>query len=228
MNKIAVLGGSLLCALCAEAQQPLAILKEADLSRWSAFAQNGNTQYDRVMDLEQGVVLRAESHGSASGYRISQSVNLEKTPTLIWQWTVENFPFFKRVHEDGIEKPVTEFDEQHKHGNDFAVRVSVGRSALFGENKTLHYVWSSQSAAGAQWKLDEHNYVMAVNGPEASTLRWQTVSRNVAQDWQAAFGEHIKDLDFVTIMTDADDIKGQAVGYYGDIAWQANSALTAN
>ncbi len=219
MNKIAILGGSLCCALSVHAQQSHPILKEADLSHWSAFTQNGNTQYDRVMDLEQGVVLRAESRGSASGYRISQTVDLEKTPTLIWQWTVENFPFFKRVHDDGLEKPVTEFDEQRKQGNDFAVRISVGRSALFGENKTLHYVWSSQSAAGAHWKLDEHNYVMAVNGPEASTLRWQSVSRNVAQDWQQAFGETVTDLDYVSIMTDADDINGQAVGYYGDIAW---------
>lgn len=193
------------------------LLKEADLSNWLAFNAQGLTQYDRVMDLEQGVVLRAESHASASGYRYGESVDLDAYPFLQWQWTVERFPHFMRVSEQGLEQPVTQFDEASLKGDDYAVRLTVGRNALFGESKALHYVWSSQGQAGGQWSLDKHNVVFAVSGQETSTLRWQTVKRDISQDWKKAFNEDIDNVDYISIMTDTDDIRGQAIGYYGDI-----------
>lgn len=193
------------------------ILKEANLSDWVSFQTQGQTHYDRVMDLEQGVVLRAESHRSASGYRYGKTIDLNGTPELQWQWTVESFPHFKRVGTDGLEKPITEFDESHTSGDDFAVRLSVGHNKLFGQNKTLHYVWSSQGEAGGQWALDAHNHVFAVNGKETSTLRWQTIKRDIRKDWKTAFGEDISHVDFIAIMTDSESIQGQAAGYYGDI-----------
>lgn len=201
----------------ADSQKRVPILKEADLTEWVSFNSKGLTLYDRVMDLEQGVVLRAESHNSASGYRYGETIDLTGTPELQWQWTVESFPHYKKVGEDGLEKPVTEFNEAHTSGDDFAVRLTVGQTKLFGENKALHYVWSSQSQAGGNWSLDAHNHVFAVNGRETSTLRWQTVKRHIANDWQKAFGETIKQVDYVAIMTDSENINGQAAGYYGDI-----------
>lgn len=209
----------LLLSLLSHADSPqfTPLLKEADLTNWLAFNGRGATQYDRVMDLEQGVVLRAQSDSSASGYRYGESIDLEQFPKLKWQWTVERFPQTVMVSDEGIETAITEFNETTTSGDDYAVRITVGRHALFGDSKALHYVWSSQSQAGGQWSLDKNNVVMAVNGRESSTLRWQTVQRTLADDWQAAFGESINQVDYISIMTDTDDIAGQAIGYYGDI-----------
>lgn len=201
----------------ADSGKHIPILKEADLSEWVSFNAQGETLYDRVMDLEQGVVLRAESNNSASGYRYGETIDLTGTPELQWQWTVESFPQYRQVGLDGLEKPITEFDESKTSGDDFAVRLSVGKNKLFGESKALHYVWSSQKPSGGRWALDPHNHVFAVNGRETSTLRWQTVRRNIANDWQTAFGESITKVDYITIMTDSENINGQAAGYYGDI-----------
>ena len=201
----------------AESPQITPLLKEADLSDWLAFNAQGLTAYDRVMDLEQGVVLRAESKGSASGYRYGERIDLSQFPHLQWQWTVESFPHFVKVNDGGIEKPVTQFDEASPKGDDYAVRLTVGRNALFGESKALHYVWSSQGQAGGTWSLDGNNYVIAVNGQETSTLRWQTIKRDISKDWKTAFGEQIDNVDYISIMTDTDDISGEAIGYYGDI-----------
>lgn len=198
------------------------LMQEADLQDWSGLTITGATQYDRVMDLEQGVVLRAESHASASGYEYRNRVDLKKTPVLTWQWSVESFPHFSRVNDSGIEGTVTEFDEQSKSGDDYAVRVSVGRYSFFGA-KVIHYVWSSQHKSGAAWKSASNKdaVVLAVNGKETAAQRWQTVRRNIQADWQKAFGEKIDSIDFVSIMTDTDDTKGQAVAYYGDMAFIA-------
>ncbi|MCP5325498.1 MAG: DUF3047 domain-containing protein [Oceanospirillaceae bacterium] len=198
------------------------LMQEADLQDWSGLTITGATQYDRVMDLEQGVVLRAESHASASGYEYRNRVDLKKTPVLTWQWSVESFPHFSRVNDSGIEGTVTEFDEQSKSGDDYAVRVSVGRYSFFGA-KVIHYVWSSQQKSGAAWKSASNpdSVILAVSGKETPAQRWQTVRRNIRQDWQKAFGEKIDRIDFVSIMTDTDDTQGKAVAYYGDMAFVA-------
>lgn len=198
------------------------IMQEADLHAWTDLSVQGTTQYERVMDLEQGVVLRAESRGGASGYEYRNSINLKQTPVLAWEWSVESFPHFSRVNDAGIEGIVTEYDEQSKSGDDYAVRVTVGRYSFFG-SKELHYVWSSQHKSGAAWKSasKEDAVILAVSGKDNPAQRWQSVRRNIRQDWQKAFGEKIDSIDFVTIMTDTDDTQGQAVAYYGDMAFVA-------
>lgn len=213
---------SLLLVFTSVAAHGEILMQEADLHAWTDLSAQGTTQYERVMDLEQGVVLRAESHGAASGYEYRNSIDLKQTPTLVWEWSVESFPHFSRVNDAGIEGTVTEFDEQSKSGDDYAVCVTVGRYSFFGA-KELRYVWSSQQKSGAAWKSASNpdSVILAVNGKETPAQRWQTVRRNIRQDWQKAFGEKIDRIDFVSIMTDTDDTQGQAVAYYGDMAFVA-------
>ncbi len=201
--------------LCTSAQAHL-LLKDANLDQWIAFSQHRQTSYERTMDLEQGVVLRAESQDSASGYERRVNIALARTPILSWLWAIEYFPSVKSINSEGIEVTVNQFDEQHPASRDFALSLTVGRHSLWG-SKTVHYVWSSQLAAGAQWRNSENSFTFVVNGPEHSVQRWQYLQRDVAADWQSAFGESIDQIDYVYIMTDTDNTQGTAAGYYGDI-----------
>ena len=60
-----MVAATLCCALPSQAQF---ILKEANLDHWHASHHKGTTDYQRTMDLEQGVVLRAVSKKSSSSF----------------------------------------------------------------------------------------------------------------------------------------------------------------
>lgn len=203
------------------------LLLEGDLDGWSKVVVTGETQYEPMMDIEQGVIIRAESVNSASYLQRNQGIDLTKTPIVQWQWTAEMLPYFYAMSDEGIEQKVSRFDETQSAGNDFALRLMVGVNPMFGDPKALHYVWSANQAIGETWSIDEHNKVMVVSGEDQTTMKWQTLARHVQKDWYNAFGEHIDELDFVAIMTDSDGIKGHAIGYYGDIRMLVGKALAA-
>lgn len=202
------------------------LLLEGNLDDWQLDVKNGKTQYLPIVDIEQGVVIRAESSNSASGYRFAHTIDLLKTPILKWQWTAQQLPSAALVGDDGIERPLT-FDETKVSGNDFVLRVSVGIKPFFGDLKTLHYVWSSQQPIGSHWAIDEHTRVLVISGEQQTTMKWQTLMRHVQKDWFEAFDEKIESLDFVSFMTDSDNINGKAIGYYGDMQMLAGQSIAS-
>lgn len=193
------------------------ILLEGNLEQWQHISSVGDTIYEPIMDIEQGVIIRAESNQSASSLHYSNELDLTKTPILQWQWTAQTLPYAMRVNEEGIEHKITAFNEMDAAGDDFVLRVIVQRSPIFGDVKSLHYVWSANQPIHSQWAIDEHSKVLVISGEGQTTMKWQTVARHVQKDWADVFGEHIDSIDDVIIMTDSDAIGGHAVGYYGDI-----------
>ena len=197
--------------------QAQSILLEGNLDQWTHSSLVGATIYEPIMDIDQGVIIRAESNRSASSLNYSKEIDLNKTPILQWQWTAQTLPYSLKMGDEGIEHKVTTFNEMEAHGNDFVLRVIVSRSPLFGDVKSLHYVWASSQLINAQWSIDEHTRVLVVSGEDQTTMKWQTISRHIQKDWAELFGEQIDAIDDITIMTDSDAIQGHAVGYYGDI-----------
>lgn len=201
------------------------LLIEGNLDNWSRITFSGETQYQPIMDMEQGVVLRAESVNSASGYEYSRTINLEKTPVLQWQWTAELTPYALAIDNQGIETKQHEFDERKAKGNDFVLRVVVSRKPLFGEAKSIHYVWSHSQPIDSHWAMDENNQVIVASGNGQTTMKWQTLHRHIQKDWQQVFGENIKEINRIMFMTDSDTIGGHAIGYYGDMRTLATKAM---
>ena len=212
-----------LLAMQPSAAKPLLI--EGNLDNWSRVTFSGETQYQPIMDMEQGVVLRAESVKSASGYEYSRTINLEKTPVLQWQWTAELTPYALTMDNQGIETKQHEFDEREAQGNDFVLRVVVSRKPIFGEARSIHYVWSHSQPIDSDWAIDENNKVIVASGDGQTTMKWQTLHRHIQKDWQRVFGEHIKEVNRIMFMTDSDAIGGHAIGYYGDMRTLATKAM---
>ncbi|MFY0700023.1 MAG: DUF3047 domain-containing protein [Bermanella sp.] len=193
------------------------LLIEGNLDKWSPLAFVGETQYQPIMDMEQGVVLRAESVKSASGFEYQKSIDLNKTPVLQWQWTAQFTPYAMVMDEQGIETKQQSFDERDASGNDFVLRVMVSRKPLFGDAKSIHYVWSHSQPLESHWSIDSNNHVIVVSGDGQTTMKWQTLHRHIQKDWQKVFAEKIEEIDSIMFMTDSDTIGGHAVGYYGDM-----------
>ncbi len=203
------------------------LLQQGNLDDWSSYTILGESQYEPIMDMEQGVVIRASSENSASGYRFFSPIDLSVTPILQWQWTAQQLPFFMEMSNQGIEEKITEFDETQSEGDDFVLRMVVGKQALFGDAKTLQYVWSGNQSIGAHWAPNRNSRVLVVSGEAQVKMQWQTLSRNIQADWQAMFDEEIQSVDFIAFMTDSDAIKGAAIGYYGDIQTLRKDQLSA-
>ena len=156
-------------------------------------------------------VLSAQSKQSCSGLFKKIKVDLTKTPFIHWSWR--------------IDQRLKNLNEKTKQGDDYAARIFVTNTdSMFSLNKkALNYVWSSQQPKNSAW----HNaYVprakmIAIRDKTDSTKQWFHEKRNVYKDFKAQFGEHVKYIKSIAIMTDTDDSKQSASSYYGNIYFSA-------
>ena len=174
---------------------------------WTPIVFSKLTRYELV-DLDNAKVLRADSHGAASGLIYKQKIDLLKTPLLNWCWRVEQV--LQNDHEQG------------RSSDDFAARLYLVIDGGFMPWKTraLNYVWSSQLPVGELWKnpyAGKSAMMLAVRSNTSPGKIWFAETRNVYEDLEHAFGHKIRYIDAVAIMTDTDNTDSTAQTYYGDI-----------
>ena len=187
------------------------------LDQWESRDFKGQTSY-QLVDLAGVKVLKAESLSSASGLFREQRIDLHKTPFINWRWHIAN-------------RLSPQLNEQEQSGDDYAARVYVVVSggAAFWQTKAINYVWSSSSPVGKVWQ-SAYAYAAANGKMTMISLRsstdetgtWYSEKRNVLEDLKQQFGEDIKYIDAVAIMSDSDDSKGNVTAYYGDIYFTKN------
>jgi hypothetical protein len=105
--------------------------------------------------------------------------------------------------------------------------VVVSGGLAFWETKAINYVWASTSPAGKVWPNayagDNGRMMMiALRSSIDQTGTWYTEKRNILADLKHQFGEDIRYIDAVAIMTDTDDALGKVTAYYGDIYFSKN------
>jgi hypothetical protein len=187
------------------------------LDHWEAKEFQGQTHY-QLVDLAGTQVLKAESAGSASGLFNEQRIDLQKTPVMNWRWHIKN-----RLGNN--------INEQEKSGDDYAARVYVvvNGGVAFWQTKAINYVWSSTSPTGKVWPnayayagANGKMMMIALRSSSDGTGTWYTEKRNILDDLKHQFGEDIRYIDAVAIMTDTDDSHGKVTAYYGDIYFSTN------
>jgi hypothetical protein len=209
--------------LAAETRLPIGEFSASHLDGWEQKSFKGETQY-RLQTIDSVVALKAESRAAASGLFKEQRVDLEQTPFLNWSWRIAN--------------RLSGLNEQSKAGDDYAARVYVVVSGglAFWRTRAINYVWAGNTAKDSIWPnafAGDHAMMMALRGPEAPLNVWTHEKRNVREDLQQLFGEDIRYIDAVALMTDTDsamvpDIAlapaslqsnsiRQVTAYYGDI-----------
>lgn len=194
---------------CATTVQ-VARFSDQALSEWNEQVFNTRTRYELVGE-GQATVLRATSRQSASALYQRLAVDLDKTPYLNWRWKVE--------------ETLGELDEQMKVGDDFAARVYVVVSPMPFRLKprSLSYVWASNTPAGGHWESPYSRDIMLValqSGNERAG-QWAGEKRNVRDDLKRYFGEDIRYVEGLAIMTDTDNSQSAVTSYYGDIYFTA-------
>jgi len=193
--------------LAADTRLPLGEFSRNRLDGWERKSFKGETRY-QLQNLDGVVVLKAESRAAGSGLFREERIDLEKTPFLNWSWRIGN--------------RLTGLNEQSKSGDDYAARIYVVIKGgwAFWQTKAINYVWASNTEKDIVWPnafAGDHAMMLALRGPETPLNVWQAEKRNVRADLQKLFGEDLRVIDAVALMTDTDNSKGQVSAYYGDI-----------
>ena len=93
---------------------------------------------------------------------------------------------------------------------------------------TLMYIWSNKEPVGkvvANPRSGRVQMVVASSGA-GGVGSWQTLSRNVVEDYRKAFNEDPGKLTGVAVLTDTDNTGTSVEAYYGDIAFLAEGDAT--
>ena len=179
----------------------------SDIDFWQEKQFEGETDYQPVV-IDGTEALKAHSMSSASGLYREQRIDLHKTPFLNWRWRVD--------------RPLAGLDEQTKRGDDYAARVYVviDGGLRFWKTRALNYVWSSNMAPGSSWNnafAGPNVRMLALRNNSNPTAEWFTEKRNILADLRHQFGDQIRYVDAIAIMTDTDNSMGEAVSYYSDM-----------
>ena len=186
------------------------------------------TVYDLVDDGGT-VVLHASADGAASlvGHRVA--FDIQSAPVLSWRWkisrlitTADNAVANK---EDSPARIVLEFDGDKS-------KLSLGDKSAMATGKflsgrelpyaTLMYIWSNKEPVGnviPNPRTGRVQMIVASSGA-AAVGAWQTLSRNVVEDFRRAFGEEPGRLTGVAVLTDTDNTGEKAEAWYGDIQFR--------
>ena len=156
---------------------------------------------------DNGNYYKAIADNAASGLGKEIKIDLNKTPIINITWK--------------IEKDLPGIKENTKKGHDFAARVfavkKTGATPL--SNRAINYVFSSNSEIGfnspSPYTKKSIDNVLATTKDNLN--KWITVKANVKEDFKRFHDLDVNELDGLAIMSDTDNSKMKAVGYYQNI-----------
>lgn len=179
-----------------------------DLAGWEEQTFRGKKKTRYTLVTEGGrTVLRAESHGSASGLIRKTEFDPAATPILRWSWKIAG--------------TLKKGDERTKEGDDYAARVYVVfPRTFFWQTRAINYIWANRLPKGGSLPnaFAPRNVMMvAVESGAELAGTWRSEQRNIREDYLRLFGEEPPKAGGVALMTDSDNTGGEAVAWYGDI-----------
>ncbi|MEZ0174648.1 MAG: DUF3047 domain-containing protein [Candidatus Reddybacter sp.] len=176
------------------------------LNGWAEKFFSGQTRYTLV-ERDDGHVLLALSKATASALYKKVRIDLEKTPFLNWGWLIENH--------------LGDINERRKEGDDYPARIYViiDGGVFFWKTRALNYVWSSNQPKGSTWAnaYSDNTRMLALESGSVYLGQWRSEKRNVRCDLQSQFGENLRYIDGIAVMTDTDNSQGQATTYYRNL-----------
>ena len=172
---------------------------------WQLREHSGKAEIAGCVENE-GPCVRLTSRNSSFSLEHSVEVNPSELPYLSWSWKVTRLPV-------GGDFRKTSTDDQ-------AAQVLVA----FSDRRVLSYIWDSNAPKGAMQnaKTVPLIHVVAVvceSGP-AEMNRWVREIRNVAADYERAFGKPAPRIKGLRLQINTQHT-GAAESYFGQVAFGA-------
>lgn len=183
------------------------------------------TSYQLVAD-GRTTVLQADASHSASALMHEGDIDLARTPVVAWRWKAEapipGADNSDGAHEDAPARLVF-FFEGDKSRLSLGDRTTMQLAKSLGGEElpyaTLMYVWSPSAAPGSVIPNPHTGRVqmIVVSGEAGDAGKWQSLRRNVVQDYERVFHEPPGPLKAYGVMTDTDNTNTTVRAWYGDI-----------
>ena len=184
---------------------------------------------DTVYTLPQKegrTVLRGAADRSASAYVAYLKPAAAVPAALSWRWKtdalVPGADNRDKTREDAPLRVIVAFDGDHATLPEVEKKRFARAKNIAGKNlpyAMLMYIWSDQVKVESVIPSAHTSQVkMLVVASGASGLgQWQSVRRNIAEDYRRAYGAEPGRVFGVAVMTDTDNTGAKAVGQYSDI-----------
>lgn len=185
--------------------------------------------------MEEGSrkVLHAVAAGSASGLTRQAGFLLAERPLVSWSWKVSRLVASadnsKARSEDAPARLIFAFDgDKSKLGKIDQATLYVS-TRLYGREMpyaTLMYIWANQAPVGTVIENPHTRRVQMVvaSSGAAGVGAWQSLSRNLLEDYRRVFKEDPGRLLSYGLMTDTDNTGESVEAWYGEIEFQPASA----
>jgi hypothetical protein len=224
MLALAVTGGLAGCA----GLRPISGPDRGELADgWHAVPLPGKrpTRYAQVRK-DGRLCIHARAENSASMWRRKVNVSADQLGRARWNWRVDRLNAQASVadvdREDAVARVIFAFDGDRS-------RLSARNRAMFdlaqaltGETPpyaTLMYVWETSKPVGSvvvNPRSDRIRKWVVDSGPQHLGT-WRVHQRDLAADFERAFGEKPGALVAIGKMTDADNTQARAEAWYGSI-----------
>jgi len=185
-----------------------------------------HSRYRHVLLNGRGVI-EAQSKNGASGLIRKISVNPGQYPVITWQWQVKNI--------------LSKGDVSKKSGDDYPARIYINFAydakrvgfwegvkfttykMIYGEYPpiaAINYIWANKAKIGTVVPNPYTSRVkmFVIESGSAKTGEWLTETRNIVDDYRAAFKEEPPPIASIAIMTDTDNTGESATAWYGNIS----------
>jgi hypothetical protein len=183
------------------------------------------TQYTLVHD-GQTTVLQADANRSASALMHEGNIDLAQTPVVAWRWKadkpIEGADNRVGSKEDAPARLVFTFDGD-KSKLSFMDRAGMEVAKRLGGQDlpyaTLMYIWSTSAAPGSAIPNPHTGRVqmIVVSGRPGDAGQWQSLRRNIVQDYEKVFHEPPGRITGYGLLTDTDNTGATTRAWYGDI-----------
>jgi len=185
---------------------PVSRFATEGLAGWETKVFKGLTDYKLAPENGRNV-LRAHSHGTASGLFKKVNLDPQRFRYLRWSWKVAGI----------VEKG----DEKTKAGDDYAARVYIvfpGR--FFWQTRAINYIWANRLGVGQSIPnaFTGNAMMVAVESGPARAGQWLTEERDILADYRRLFNEEPRKIGAISIMTDTDNTGSEATAWYGEIS----------
>jgi Protein of unknown function (DUF3047) len=187
------------------------------------------TQYTLVSD-DRTTVLQADANHSASALMHKGNIDLTRTPVVAWRWKaegpIEGADNSVGSKEDAPARLVFFFDGDKSKLSLFDQASMNLAKRLGGEEPpyaTLMYIWSTTAAQGSVIANPHTGRVqmIIVSGQPGDAGKWQSLRRNIVQDYEKVFHETPGRITDYGLLTDTDNTGGTTRAWYGDIQFLA-------
>jgi len=162
-----------------------------------ATVREGNSNY---LDLK--------SNDSSFGIEREVDVDPHQAPYLIWKWNVKQLP--------------AGGDFRYGKRDDQAAQVLVA----FADKRVLSYIWDTSAPAGTMESASSiplvHIYAVVCRSGAADLNRWLTESRNLAGDYQRAYGRPAPRVKGIRLQINTQHTGTSAESCFSEVAFRSS------